>query len=84
MMSLSGAEAGLRVAVAVGAWVVVSPRTREAGRVGTDAGGGPCAPVDLEALLRGWIVFGEWETRSQLRVRVGEAGVGVRRGDREK
>ena len=52
--------------------------------MGADAGGGGCAPANLEVLLSGWIVLGEWEARSQLRVRVGEAGVGVRRGDREK
>lgn len=52
--------------------------------MGADAGGGGCAPANLEALLRGWSVLGEWEARSLLRVRVGEAGVAVRRGDREK
>lgn len=42
----------------------MSSRTREAERVGADAGGGGCARVNLEALLRDWIVFGEWGTRS--------------------
>lgn len=42
----------------------MSRRMREAERVGADAGGGGCAPVNLEALLRAWIAFGEWGTRS--------------------
>lgn len=32
--------------------------------MGADASGGRCAHVNLEALLRDWIVSGEWETRS--------------------
>lgn len=56
----------------------MSLRTGEAERVGSDAGGGGCARVNLEALLGDWIVFGEWKTRPgrQPRVRVGEAGTG--------
>lgn len=41
----------------------MSLRTGEAERVGSDAGGGGCARVNLEALLGDWIVFGEWKTR---------------------
>lgn len=62
--------------VLVGAWVVVSPRRRQADRVGPEADGGDCAPANLEALLRGSIIFGEWEAGSQRRAKVGEAGVG--------
>lgn len=44
--------------------------------MGPEADGGDCAPANLEALLRGWIIFGEWEAGSQRRAKVGEAGVG--------